>query len=250
MIDNRTPLLSLPLPHENNALGEDVFRLREAIGTIDTVLAAAATSVQLADLAASTSSQLASLIGSAPSTLNTLQELAAAIAGDAAFATTVTTSLANRVRFDAAQTLSDGQKTQAKANIGVVAYVHPSGDGNLHVPATGTSNLGRVLTAGATAGSLNWSPSGGMHAIVVSATTQAAVIGNHYVLTNVSSTTITLPAEPDEGDTVWVTVANALTTNVIARNGKTIMGVAENMTIDAGTATVQLRYVNNDWKIL
>ena len=35
-------------------------------------------------------------------------------------------------------------------------YTHPSGDGNLHVPATGTTNNGNVLKAGATAGSLTW----------------------------------------------------------------------------------------------
>jgi hypothetical protein len=36
-------------------------------------------------------------------------------------------------------------------------YTHPTGDGNLHVPATGTSNNGKFLTAGSTAGSLSWS---------------------------------------------------------------------------------------------
>ncbi len=35
-------------------------------------------------------------------------------------------------------------------------YVHPSGDGNMHVPATGTTNNTKVLKAGATAGSLSW----------------------------------------------------------------------------------------------
>ncbi|BCR31327.1 tail fiber domain-containing protein [Aeromonas caviae] len=35
-------------------------------------------------------------------------------------------------------------------------YAHPTGDGNLHVPATGTGNNGKVLMAGATAGSLSW----------------------------------------------------------------------------------------------
>lgn len=39
---------------------------------------------------------------------------------------------------------------------GATAYSHPSGDGNLHVPATGTTNNGKVLTAGATAGSVSW----------------------------------------------------------------------------------------------
>jgi hypothetical protein len=35
-------------------------------------------------------------------------------------------------------------------------YIHPSGDGNLHVPVTSTTNNGKFLTAGATAGSLSW----------------------------------------------------------------------------------------------
>ena len=35
-------------------------------------------------------------------------------------------------------------------------YSHPTGDGNLHVPATGTTNDGKVLTAGSTEGSLSW----------------------------------------------------------------------------------------------
>jgi hypothetical protein len=35
-------------------------------------------------------------------------------------------------------------------------YTHPSGDGNLHVPVTSTSNNGKFLKAGSTAGSLSW----------------------------------------------------------------------------------------------
>ena len=35
-------------------------------------------------------------------------------------------------------------------------YSHPTGDGNLHVPVTSTTNNGKVLTAGAAAGSLSW----------------------------------------------------------------------------------------------
>lgn len=36
------------------------------------------------------------------------------------------------------------------------SYVHPTGDGNQHVPATGTTNLNRALVAGSTAGSASW----------------------------------------------------------------------------------------------
>ena len=35
-------------------------------------------------------------------------------------------------------------------------YIHPTGDGNLHVPATGTTNNGKVLKSGMTAGSAAW----------------------------------------------------------------------------------------------
>jgi hypothetical protein len=40
---------------------------------------------------------------------------------------------------------------------------------------------------------------------VVSGTSQTAVAGAHYILTNVAATTVTLPASPASGDTVWVT---------------------------------------------
>ena len=35
-------------------------------------------------------------------------------------------------------------------------YEHPTGDGNLHVPVTGIVSNGKVLTGGATAGSMSW----------------------------------------------------------------------------------------------
>jgi hypothetical protein len=36
------------------------------------------------------------------------------------------------------------------------SYAHPTGDGNLHVPSTSTTNSGKFLKAGSTAGSLSW----------------------------------------------------------------------------------------------
>lgn len=41
-------------------------------------------------------------------------------------------------------------------NAQVQVYAHPTGDGNSHVPATGTTNNGKVLKAGATANALSW----------------------------------------------------------------------------------------------
>ena len=40
--------------------------------------------------------------------------------------------------------------------IATSVYSHPTGDGNLHVPATGTTHNNQVLTAGSTAGSIAW----------------------------------------------------------------------------------------------
>ena len=86
---------------------------------------------------------------------------------------------------------------------------------------------------------------------VVSGTSQTAIAFSHYILTNVAATTVTLPASPASGDTVWITWTNTLATNVIARNGSTLMGLSEDMTLDATTnGTVQLRFVNSSWRIL
>lgn len=61
-----------------------------------------------------------SLVSGAGAALDTLNELAAALGNDPSFAATIATEIANRVRFDAAQTLSAPQKVQALANIGAV----------------------------------------------------------------------------------------------------------------------------------
>jgi len=58
-------------------------------------------------------------IDGAPGALDTLNELAAAIGDDASFASTVTTALGNRLRYDAVQTLNTAQQLQACQNIGV-----------------------------------------------------------------------------------------------------------------------------------
>lgn len=62
---------------------------------------------------------VAAVVASSPATLDTLNELAAALGNDPGFATTIATSLANRVRYDAAQSLTLSQQQQACANIGV-----------------------------------------------------------------------------------------------------------------------------------
>lgn len=65
------------------------------------------------------SAAISGLIDGAGATLDTLNELAAALNNDPSFATTIATQIGNRVRFDAAQTLDAAQQLQACTNLGI-----------------------------------------------------------------------------------------------------------------------------------
>lgn len=94
-------------------------------------------------------------------------------------------------------------------------YTHPTGDGNLHIPATGTTNNGKVLKAGNTAGSVGWgeiTPEsiGAAELLHVHTKTQItdfpAIPKNTSDLTNDSGfTKITLsPDKPTDGTGFWL----------------------------------------------
>ena len=71
--------------------------------------------------------ELASLVDSAPGTLNTLNELAAALNDDASFSTTVTNSIATKVALSGSgQTIADSGnfKIDADGDIRPVSYTH------------------------------------------------------------------------------------------------------------------------------
>ena len=76
-----------------------------------TVYSSTKTDVQIA-------AATAALVDGSPGALDTLNELAAALADDAAFSATIATALGNRVRTDtAAQGLNGTQMTNARTNI-------------------------------------------------------------------------------------------------------------------------------------
>ena len=64
---------------------------------------------------------ISNLVNGSPAALDTLQELAAALGNDPAFANTMATAMGNRLRFDAAQVLTGPQKAQGLTNLGVSA---------------------------------------------------------------------------------------------------------------------------------
>lgn len=92
-----------------------------AIGTPATINDAATNTTQTwssTKISSDITAAINVLTTGAPGALNTLDELAAALGDDANFAATITTALANRVRVDAAQSLTLPQQAQARVNIG------------------------------------------------------------------------------------------------------------------------------------
>lgn len=67
------------------------------------------------------------LVAGAAAALDTLNELAAALNNDPSFAATIAAEVANRVRYDAAQTLTSPQQAQARTNIAAAAASDVSG---------------------------------------------------------------------------------------------------------------------------
>ena len=96
-----------------------------------------------------TNNKVAALVDSAPETLNTLNELAAALGDDANFATTITNQIAGKANtnhtHDEATTTTNGfMTTDMVTKLNGIAtnannYVHPTTSGNKHIPSGGSS---------------------------------------------------------------------------------------------------------------
>lgn len=84
--------------------------------------------------------------------------------------------------------------------------------------------------------------------VVVSGTSQTAAAGTHYVFTNTSAvTTITLPANPNGGDTIRFTNATVRTDHIVDRNTRLLFGLAENFDFDRENASCAIRYIDNTY---
>jgi len=110
----------------------DYFTVGTAVGAIPTSEKGAANGVATLDAnSAIPISQLANIIDSAPETLDTLNELAAALADDASFATTITSELANKADANHSHTkseITDFAHTHTKSEITDFDHVHETSD--------------------------------------------------------------------------------------------------------------------------
>jgi hypothetical protein len=102
-------------------------------------------------------------------------------------------------------------------------------------PVVGTS--GQFLTSNGD-GSTNWETD--VYSVEVVSGTITGQAGKTYVL--VTGTTLTLPATPATGEFLSVVNRSNTITGTIARNGESIMGAAENLTVDDVNFSVDFIY--------
>jgi hypothetical protein len=111
--------------------------------------------------------QVATVVDSAPSTLDTLNELAAALGDDANFSTTVTTSIGTKlpkaggemsgnITMASTETVDGRDLSVDGAKLDLIAasannYSHPTSAGNKHIPSGGSSGQFLKYTSAGTA---------------------------------------------------------------------------------------------------
>jgi len=120
-------------------------------------------------------------------------------------------------------------------------------DGAIAFSGNNYGTAGQVLTSNGSGTPPLWLDAGGglPEINIVSETTVTAIAGQHYVLTNVAQTTITLSASPSEGDVVYISARNSLSNNLIVPNGNNFESNSSNVIIDLPPYSLQLRYINS-----
>lgn len=164
------------------------------------------------------------IVDAAPTTLDTLNELAAALGDDPNFATTVSTELAGK---------SDIGHTHVKTDITDFAHTHAISD---------VTSLQTALDAKKTENN---------YAIAADNTLVAG--GRYFVDTN-GARTLTLPAAPSVGDEVWIIDQTnlAATNNITVNNNSSLInGVLDTLIIDVNGAIVTLIYTGSTlgWRV-
>ena len=93
--------------------------------------------------------------------------------------------------------------------------------------------------------------SGGGITTNVQSSNFTCITSQRYII-SANDIVATLPASPTLGDTIEFLAANTSTANLtIGRNGKNIMGLAEDMNVSTSNFTFSLVYfnTNNDWRL-
>jgi hypothetical protein len=129
---------------------------------------------------------------------------------------------------------SEAEKTKLSGiATGANNYVHPTGDGNSHIPATGTTNNGKVLKAGATENSVSWS-NVDWSEIANKPTTFTPTAHNHAI-SEVTNLQTSLDAKVNTSDVVTSPTANKILK--LDANAKLPANITGNADGNSATAT-------------
>jgi hypothetical protein len=134
----------------------------------------------------------------------------------------------------ASTTVLGGIKVGANLSIssgvlaGAAPYSHPTGDGNLHVPATSTSNDGKFLKAGSSAGSLSW-------ATVDALPTQAGNAGKYLTTDASNASWATLDTDANSTTKGMYEMSNTISVNYSISSGNNAL-TAGPITINSGVS--------------
>ena len=110
---------------------------------------------------------------------------------------------------------------------------------------TGSGHITTSSYAVTTSYALNGGSGGGgsdvYSSIYVTADT-TAITNRLYVFTSSTLKTLTLPASPTNGDSLYISNRSDISTNIVARNNQLIMGLAQDVTLDVAPASFKLTY--------
>jgi len=88
---------------------------------------------------------------------------------------------------------------------------------------------------------------------IVSVATNTQLVANTaYRITSPTAITVTLPSAPATGDYVVIKDGDTITdtvTHTVARNGKDIMGVAQDLVLNISLINLELWFNGSEWRI-
>lgn len=90
------------------------------------------------------------------------------------------------------------------------------------------------------------------YAVVNTTSTNYTLEPGEFLSVTADGITVTLPADPLDGETVSINLAGDFQNVKVGRNGKEILGVPEDLIIDTPYATVTFIYVNStvQWRVI